>query len=117
MLSPDKLRSRKDFKLVFQNGRRVYGRYFNLYFMPNKTGVSRWAVVVSTKVSKRAVRRNRLRRRLASLVKASQGSLQPGYDLVIVVKTDFFKQSTNEINQEYGRMISGASLLLKSPLG
>ncbi len=66
---------------------------------------------MSTKVSKRAVRRNRLRRRLGALVKASQSSLKKSFDLVVVVNSDFYSIDTDELSLEYARMISKSGLL------
>jgi ribonuclease P protein component len=111
MLRTHRLRSRHDFKRIFQRGNRINGKYFTLYYLENKQTTCRWAVVVSTKVSKRAVRRNRLRRRLNSLIRESQAGLRLGYDIVIVVKTDFFMQSTDTINLEYAQVISKSGLL------
>lgn len=114
MLRSNKLRSRKDFKHIFQRGARVNGRYFTLHYLANNQKNNRWAVVVSTKVSKRAVRRNRLRRRLSSLLKASQNSIKPGYDLVVVVKNDFFAENVDALNIEYAQVISKSGLLLSA---
>lgn len=112
MFRTNRLRSRHDIKRIFQRGRRVSGVYFTVHYLANNQKDNRWAVVVGKKVSKRAVRRNRLRRRLNSLLKASQDRLKPGHDLVVVVKKDFYTESVDALNIEYAQIISKSGLLL-----
>jgi len=51
----------KDIQKTFARGRSFFNSFFNVKFAPGGT-VPRFTVVVSTKVSKKAVVRNRLKR-------------------------------------------------------
>ena len=74
---------------VYQGGQTVRGSQLSLRFRsrgPSKP--YRVAVVVSRKVSKSAVVRNRIRRRIYEVVRQSESSIMSGTDLVITVFDD-----------------------------
>lgn len=76
-------------KYVYQNGQTVRGPLCAVKFTPNtKRTEYRLAVVVSKKVHKSAVIRNRIRRRLYEAVRLLAGDIQQPYDIVITVFTD-----------------------------
>ena len=89
MLSRDKrLRKERDIAKVYRKGR--YGGGTNLQVKSLSTGFpsSRAAIVVSKKISKRAVVRNRIKRRLAAILRESWQTVKPGYDIVITARAD-----------------------------
>jgi ribonuclease P protein component len=71
---------------VYQGGQNVRGSLLSLRFrIRNPDKPYRVAVVVSRKVSKSAVVRNRIRRRIYEIVRQSEEIIAPGTDLVITV--------------------------------
>jgi|GEM_PF-153143 ribonuclease P protein component len=89
MLKPDnRLRAKADFARLFAKGRPVHARGLTLKFAPNRHPESRVGFVVSTKVSKRAVVRNRVRRRLREIVRARMPGVRGGYDMAFIVKPE-----------------------------
>jgi ribonuclease P protein component len=75
---------------VYNRGQTVRGPSLTLKFARNpKRHDYRCAVVVSKKVSKSAVVRNRIRRRIYECVRLHQDQLQ-AYDLVFTVFSDSF---------------------------
>jgi ribonuclease P protein component len=71
---------------VYQRGRNVRGPLVSLKFGQRGPGRPyRVAVVVSRKVSKSAVVRNRIRRRIYEIVRRSDADIVPGTDLVFTV--------------------------------
>ncbi len=71
---------------VYQRGQSIRGPMMNLRFVHRDPGRPyRVAVVVSRKVSKSAVVRNRIRRRIYELVRTSDKDVTPGTDLVFTV--------------------------------
>jgi ribonuclease P protein component len=71
---------------VYQRGQTVRGPQISLRFAPRPAGRPyRVAVVVSRKVSKSAVTRNRIRRRIYEVVRRSAADVAPGTDLVFTV--------------------------------
>jgi ribonuclease P protein component len=85
----NRLRKPHDIARVYKRG--VYGGgdgTLSLKAAPNNRAESRAVVVVSKKVDKRAVVRNRIRRRLTELLREQWATLPGGYDIVISVHTD-----------------------------
>jgi ribonuclease P protein component len=77
---------RSSLRFVYQRGQSVRGNCLSLRYARNQRQKSyRVAVVVSRKVSKSAVVRNRIRRRLYELVRTRAGQIQDPYDLVFIV--------------------------------
>jgi ribonuclease P protein component len=72
-------------RYVYKNGKVVRGQYCSLKFVSNPHRTTyRVAVVVSKKVNKSAVVRNRIRRRIYELVRENVVADQ-SYDLVLTV--------------------------------
>lgn len=72
---------------VYRQGKAVRSDYISLRYAPSRRGDYRLAVVVSKKVSKSAVVRNRIRRRVYEIIRLYRKTLEEplGYDLVISV--------------------------------
>lgn len=64
MLSKERRLTRQQFWQVAQQGQVVNGSCFTVKYLPNELEYSRWAIVTSTKLSKKAVVRNKLRRQI-----------------------------------------------------
>jgi ribonuclease P protein component len=71
---------------VYQRGQNIRGPLVSLKFGPRGPGRPyRVAVVVSRKVSKSAVVRNRIRRRIYEIVRQAGADITPATDLVFTV--------------------------------
>lgn len=76
-------------KGVYQRGRTIRGSQISLkYGQRDARRPYRVAVVVSRKVSKSAVVRNRIRRRVYEQVRGQSEQIRPGTDLVFTVFSD-----------------------------
>ena len=92
-----RLRSRHDFNRVYRGGHAARSPLLVIRSLPNGLDINRAAVVVSTKVAKRAVIRNRARRRLIAQLGQLWPQLAPGHDLVISLSGDPGTLSTPEL--------------------
>lgn len=83
----NRFHGRNSLNAVYQKGRPVRGEYISLRFLRTRRKDYRLAVVVSRKVSKSAVVRNRIRRRIYEIVRLYyKEKEQPWpYDIVISV--------------------------------
>jgi ribonuclease P protein component len=71
---------------VYQRGQNVRGPMISLrYAQRGPERPYRVAVVVSRKVSKSAVTRNRIRRRIYEIVRQADADIAPGTDLIFTV--------------------------------
>lgn len=74
---------------AYRQGKTVRGQSLSLRYVPNsRRQVYRVAVVVSRKVHKSAVVRNRIRRRLYEVVRLELPSTVPPHDLVFTAFSD-----------------------------
>jgi ribonuclease P protein component len=74
---------------VYRRGQTLRGSLLNLKYVPGSNGRPfRAAIVVSKKVSKSAVVRNRIRRRIYELVREFDTSPLVGSELVFIVYSD-----------------------------
>ena len=71
---------------LYQKGRSVYSHNLKLLWQPSPDGSYRVAVVISKKVHKSAVVRNRIRRRIYGLVAAFIATEPVAKDLVFLVQ-------------------------------
>lgn len=90
-------------RYVYQNGKTVRGPLCAIkYASNNRRKVYRLAVVVSKKVNKSAVVRNRIRRRLYEAVRHEAPAIQEPYDIVITV---FHDQLASISSEEVTRLV------------
>ena len=80
---PDRVRTRREFDQLAQSRRRGASGPLRIVFAPPPEGESgiRGAYAISKKVGN-AVQRNRIRRRLRTLLDEVGGHVQPGYYLI-----------------------------------
>lgn len=94
-------------RFVYRNGKTVRGPLTSLKYAPNKRRESyRLAVVVSRKVNKSAVVRNRIRRRIYESVRLVEPQITGSYDMVMTI---FHEQITELSHDELTRLV-GAQL-------
>lgn len=76
-------------RTVYQRGQTVRGQAINLRYLKHRDQKPyRVAVIVSRKVSKSAVVRNRIRRRINEIIRQSEITIAPGTDLALTVFSD-----------------------------
>lgn len=76
-------------KYVYRHGQTARGQLFSIKAVANPRRKSyRFAVVVSRKVNKSAVARNRIRRRLYEIVRSFEDEIREPHDMVLTVFTD-----------------------------
>lgn len=97
----NRLKKEKDFENVFKNGKTV--KCQNLFFKYVPSGEeSRIGIVVSKKVSKRAVDRNKVKRRIREIFRLTGDKLKTGFNIIIVaypsIKDKEFKSIKEEID-------------------
>lgn len=73
-------------KYVYKNGQSVRGRLISLKYTPNPRRTQpRFSVVVSKKVLKSAVGRNRIRRRVYEIIRENLPALEQKIDVVVLI--------------------------------
>ena len=83
----NRLKSDKDFRNVFKNGKTSENQFFRVKFLKNQKNFSRFGFIISAKLLKKATARNVLKRRLRMVCKPLLKDLKYGFDIVIWPKT------------------------------
>ncbi len=81
----ERLRLKRDFDAVFQEGKSVANEYLRIVYRKNGKALTRIGVVIKKKIGK-AVYRNRLRRLIKEVFRNNKREFPKGYDLVFIVK-------------------------------
>ena len=79
----NRLKRKKDFESVFKKGKAVKGDFLFVRYLKNSLGFPRFAFVVSSKVSKKAVVRNRIRRILSEAARMELKNIEPR-DIIMI---------------------------------
>lgn len=96
-----RLTGTKDYSRVQNEGKVFQSNSFGVaYLERGDEGPSRFGFVVSTKIAKEAVDRNRHKRVMSEAVRIDSIKLNVGYDVVFLAKTTISKISTSELMKE-----------------
>ena len=97
-----KLRSRAEFTVVQNGGRRASGRYLTLLGRPNTLGRDRLGIIASKRVGG-AVDRNRAKRRVRALFRQEIAQRQSAadFDLVVIVRQELVRASFPAIAADF----------------
>lgn len=118
----------RDFNLVMKHGRWMNGRFLRMKWLkladfvnyfPKKEDVDKFkkqlklAIVVGVKVSKSAVKRNRLKRQIREVARLliKDNHLSEGYYLMLVAKKDILDKNYAEISEEIGLLLEKVKIL------
>jgi len=107
----NRVTKKKDFALIFKKGSGFKEGFLFIKTILNKTNRSRFAFVVSQKVSKSAVVRNRIRRILKELVRRHLEGTKTGVDGVIVVYPGIDPQKKDQITEGLEKLFKKAKLI------
>ena len=91
---------------MYQHGKTVRAQQMSLVFAPNSKGFTRMAVVVSKKVEKTAVGRNRIRRRVYEVLRRNFDLIPEKTDYIFVVYSkEVGRMSFGELEKMVGELV------------
>lgn len=108
--SVHRLRSEKDVLRVVRSKRGVFDAACGVRFVENGSSVPRFVIVVSTKVDKRAVVRNRVRRQYREICKKFLSRL-PACDIALMVSKPALELSFAQMQERLEKVFIKAKLL------
>ena len=83
----------------FNNSRLFSSPLFTIKVKENRFSFNRFAIIVSKKVDKRAVVRNRIKRLINSCIEELRESLKQGQDMIFIVKREAINKSREDFFQ------------------
>lgn len=110
-----RLRHRHDINRVYKKGQTCHTKLLTARVLPNRLKHPRATVVVSTKVAKSAVKRNRMRRRLFAAL-AEQWPQLGAYDFIVTAKQDLSVTEADELKGQLTSCLHRLHVLHPKPL-
>ena len=109
----NRLRLKNDFKRVFEKGKFCGDKFLAIKVFPNSSDVSRFGFIVSKKISKKAVVRNKVKRRLRESVRLrlKDGLIKGGFDAIILTRPEIADKKFVEIDEVVDRLLKKAGIL------
>ncbi len=96
-----RLQKRPNFLRVAKEGKKWTSKSLILQAAPNNLGQARFGLTVTKKISKSAVVRNRIRRRLrAAAFEILPGAAKPGYDYVLIGRHETEKKDYTDLTKD-----------------
>lgn len=99
-------------RYLFKNGQAIRSRRITVKYIANvKRKNPRFAIIVSKKVHKSAVGRNRMRRRLYEIIRLEQPTLSQTYDIaVIITNAEIMSAPHDELVAEVRELFTRAAM-------
>lgn len=95
-----RLHSDNDIKRLVRGGKTFFLPQLTIKYQANSEQKLRVGFVVSTKVDKRAVIRNKVKRRMREVLRAELKNLKPGMDLLFIAKKSCIDLSLLELKKQ-----------------
>jgi len=112
----NRLAAERDFSKLFSKGKSYGGRGIGIKVVRNDLGNPRVGFVVSTKVAKRAVIRNSIKRRMREATRAFIPRITPqGMDIAFIARSEAVKMSYAEIRESLRMLLEKSGLLKPEP--
>jgi len=106
----NRLKKKKDIERVFKNGKGFKEDFLILKTVKNNLKNSRFAFIVSQKVSKKAALRNKIRRRLSELVRLKLKNIKTGIDVVLLSTPGLEEKDFWEIEETINKLFAKAKI-------
>ena len=107
----NRLKKKKDFKEILKKGRGFKEDFLIAKIKKNEFKEARLGFIVSRKVSKKAVVRNRIKRRLREVAKLRIGEIKEHVDIVLIALPGTATKNFKEIKETMEKLLVKAGLL------
>lgn len=107
----NRLRRRKDIQTLFSKGESVFDDVCGLKYRRNQRDETRVAVIVGKRISKKAVVRNRIRRRIREIIRLNLGDIEKGFDIALLVQNRAVNMSSDDLRSHVLRVLKKEGLL------
>jgi ribonuclease P protein component len=99
-----RITKKEDFEAVYRRGRSFSLGMITMAARDNGSDLTRFGIVVSTKFSKYAVERNRIKRQIREIVRKNGKHIKSGYDIVFGARK--VNSATNHTSREIENVVT-----------
>jgi ribonuclease P protein component len=107
----NRIKKKKDFEAIYKKGKSFKNSFFILKVLNNNLKISRFAFVISQKVSKKAVERNKIRRIMSSFLEVNFKNIKIGFDFVFIVLPNAQNKNFDQIKKAISDIIFSKKFL------
>jgi ribonuclease P protein component len=104
--SENRLTKKKDFDRVFKEGYSSFDKIIGIKVAVGQEKINRFGVIVSNKVSKKAVDRNKIKRRIKSVLNKEQEKLKQNFDIIIITLPPILKAEFSAVEEAIKKRLS-----------
>ena len=104
------LKGNRAFRRMYAKGKSLASGTVVVYCRRNGSRQNRLGLTVGTKIGK-AVRRNKVRRRLREIYRLHESELRPGWDIVLVARSRAAEAKYRELESDVLRLMGRLGLL------
>jgi len=104
----NRLKKKKDFDLVYKKGYCYVDSFLLIYVLDNEIEQRRCGFSISKKISKKAVKRNRLRRQICAVYRDSTVSSSKNADIIFVARKNVLDLTFLELKTVVERLLKKA---------
>ena len=105
-----RLRKNKDFDKVYKKGKSYSSKILKMYVLTSDLPIQRCGFSISKKVSKKAVERNKLKRRLSFIFREESKKIKDGIDIIFVARTEIISLDFSELEILVKNLLSKADI-------
>ncbi len=106
----NRLKRKKDFEQVFKKGKSFREDFLVLKIRRSEIGETRFGFIISKKVSKKAVSRNKIKRMLSEAVRLKIDRLKRDADIILISLPGIEKKDSQEINKDIDKLLKRANI-------
>lgn len=107
----NRLKKRKDFEKIVAVKRFFEEEILFLKKIKNNLNYSRIGFIVSQKISKKAVIRNKIKRRLREIIRLNLPIIKEGYDFIFFTKKGIENKKFSELKEIIKKLLQKARLI------
>jgi len=109
----ESVKKNSQFRIIYSQGSSYANKLLVLHFLENATDKTRFGITVSGKVGK-AVLRNKIKRRIKAAIRLNSENIKPGYDIILVVRTNASESTYKEISEAVNHLLRKNDLLFNT---
>jgi ribonuclease P protein component len=98
------LRRPGEYQRVYKKGKRLRGNKFSLIYCEN--GLTGSRLGISIHGTKKAVRRNRIKRIIREFYRLNKNFISPPSDIIFAIRKDFTPNSPQEVKQAVDNLVT-----------
>lgn len=107
----NRLQKKKDFERIFKKGKGFKEDFLILKFISNNLNQSRFGIIISQKILKKATIRNKIKRRIRELIRLRLPKIKKRLDIVLIAIPGLETKDFWEIEETINKLLKKAKII------